>query len=502
MNNFETFNDLLQGMENKGRVFESFCCWFISRDPDFAEEVTSVWLWEDWPDRWGPDCGIDLVVKTKTGKYWAVQCKCYSDQNTITKQDLDSFLSESNRRVFEKRLLLSTTDGMGMNALRTCEGQEKPIQLYMKDDFARSHLNFPETKEEIESGNFSNFQDRKYSDQANEAAFLKLKRYNGIRLDEEEREKLSLIDFDENISDPSWWENITSLEIPEIFSPLNFEKKIEKYLGITGITTTPIHLAVSNANLNVVTTLFNFGVDIEFKGPDRETLATSALSNAQHPQVLEFLLDNGCTAGSRDHLFCEAIEYGAYFAVEMIHKKGLAKGKVILNENLYEHLGTFLGEDNDLFIMIAKHVVGLEKSFTEFNDTLFHIAISDTESEASLMAVIEAGIDHDCSIGTPDMRTPIFSLIDFWEDGFEMRQHLLTLLNLGVEINGLFNGLNAFQYACSKLNASAVSLFLNYNIDFEVQSVSGNRAVDFAISNDKLNGRIIRDGNKFSIKNS
>ena len=297
MNNFETFNDLLQGMENKGRVFEGFCCWFISRVPDFAAEVTSVWPWEDWPDRWGPDCGIDLVVKTKTGKYWAVQCKCYSDQNTITKQDLDSFLSESNRRVFEKRLLLSTTDGIGINALRTCEGQEKEITLYLKEDFLSSALDFPGTLEAIKSISNSGLRNpnvvniRSIQNVSNDLGigFLKWKRSYKFELDKNEKDLLKIW---ENIKNETWWKRIKSINIPEGFSPAVFEQKLEAHWGPKG---TPAHYAAKNSNLAVMKTLIEFGVNIHLRDNTRGySLVDLASLNKKNPDVLQYLLQIGC----------------------------------------------------------------------------------------------------------------------------------------------------------------------------------------------------------------
>jgi hypothetical protein len=61
-------------------------------------------------------CGIDLVFKHKNGQTWAVQAKCYSPSYEITKPDVDKFLSESNRKEIDHRLLIATTDRLGANA--------------------------------------------------------------------------------------------------------------------------------------------------------------------------------------------------------------------------------------------------------------------------------------------------------------------------------------------------------------------------------------------------
>jgi predicted helicase len=47
----------------RGKAFEPICKWFLTEDPYYGEEFRNVWLWDEWPDRWGPDIGIDLVAE-------------------------------------------------------------------------------------------------------------------------------------------------------------------------------------------------------------------------------------------------------------------------------------------------------------------------------------------------------------------------------------------------------------------------------------------------------
>jgi predicted helicase len=75
----------------------------------------------------GSDAGVDLVFKHKSGQTWAVQAKCYAPAYDITKQDVDKFLSETNRVGIDHRLLITTTDRMGANARQVLRAQEKPV---------------------------------------------------------------------------------------------------------------------------------------------------------------------------------------------------------------------------------------------------------------------------------------------------------------------------------------------------------------------------------------
>jgi superfamily II DNA or RNA helicase len=140
-----TFSEFLSsfGPESKGGEFEHFVKWFLKNDPEWSTQVDQVWLWNEYPDRWGPDCGVDLVFKHKNGDIWAVQGKCYSPEYSITKSDVDKFLSESNRQGIDKRLLIASTDQIGSNAKQVCDAQEKPVTCFLYSDFDKAGVEYP-----------------------------------------------------------------------------------------------------------------------------------------------------------------------------------------------------------------------------------------------------------------------------------------------------------------------------------------------------------------------
>jgi predicted helicase len=49
----------------KRKLFEHFVKWFLKNDPEWSTQVEEVWLWDDYLDKWGRDCGVDLVFKTQ-----------------------------------------------------------------------------------------------------------------------------------------------------------------------------------------------------------------------------------------------------------------------------------------------------------------------------------------------------------------------------------------------------------------------------------------------------
>ena len=105
-----TFAELRERLSLDGKQFERVCKWFLETDPRYSDRLVNVWLWDDWPGRWGPDCGIDLVAEDRDGKNWAIQAKCYDPKYSVTKSDVDKFLSESTNENIHHRLLSPTNN--------------------------------------------------------------------------------------------------------------------------------------------------------------------------------------------------------------------------------------------------------------------------------------------------------------------------------------------------------------------------------------------------------
>ncbi|MDR0499362.1 MAG: DEAD/DEAH box helicase family protein [Holophagales bacterium] len=78
---------------DKGLRFERLMRAFLESAPVYSE-VEKAWLWKECPMRQelGPDTGIDIVCRTKTGEYWGVQCKFYDEDGRVSMPDIDKFL--------------------------------------------------------------------------------------------------------------------------------------------------------------------------------------------------------------------------------------------------------------------------------------------------------------------------------------------------------------------------------------------------------------------------
>ena len=143
----------------RGKQFEKFVKWFLKTDPTWSSQVDEVWLWNEYPKRWGADCGIDLIFTHKNGNTWAVQSKCVSPNNDIKKSEIDSFLSESNDSKIDGRLLIASTDGIGKNAIQVIKRQEKQVVCFLLEQFRQSNIEFPSSidflKKKVENHKYS-----------------------------------------------------------------------------------------------------------------------------------------------------------------------------------------------------------------------------------------------------------------------------------------------------------------------------------------------------------
>ena len=110
-----TFSD---DQNTRGDQFETLCKWILETDPIYTNKLKKVWMWDDWPGRWGPDAGIDLIAEDKEGKIWAIQAKCYNKIYRINKEDVNSFISESSNDQLDCRLLFATADKMLVHYLK------------------------------------------------------------------------------------------------------------------------------------------------------------------------------------------------------------------------------------------------------------------------------------------------------------------------------------------------------------------------------------------------
>ena len=133
----------------KGEQFEYFVKEFLKNDLYWKSKVKTIWPFKDAPIKWGTDTGTDLIFKDFEGRYWAVQAKKYAPNYHVKKEDINSFLTDSNRSKIYKRLLIIATDKIGNNAIKTIVGQEKNVVIFRLQDFHDRGNIYPDKLEDI-----------------------------------------------------------------------------------------------------------------------------------------------------------------------------------------------------------------------------------------------------------------------------------------------------------------------------------------------------------------
>ncbi len=128
----------------KGDRLERLMLAYFKTEPLYRERFSQVWLWMDWPGRYGqPDTGIDLVAEeAATGDYCAIQCKFYDPKATLDKQDIDSFFTASGKAEFSSRIIVSTTDYWSKHAETALKNQRTPVTRLRVRDLAASAINW------------------------------------------------------------------------------------------------------------------------------------------------------------------------------------------------------------------------------------------------------------------------------------------------------------------------------------------------------------------------
>lgn len=145
---------------DKGDRFERLIQAYLYTDPKYAH-LKKVWLWSEFPYKasfGGHDVGIDLVAQTTEGEYWAVQCKCYQEDNRISKEEVDTFLSTSGRSFkdeagnqisFKHRLWVSTTNNWSSKANETLQNQHPPVTRINLSDLQEAPVHWEKIDEGI-----------------------------------------------------------------------------------------------------------------------------------------------------------------------------------------------------------------------------------------------------------------------------------------------------------------------------------------------------------------
>lgn len=130
--------------KEKGSLFELICLHFLRHDTYYSTQFTDAKLWHDFDG--GPDIGIDIVATCTDNTRCAIQCKFRQDDSSITKAELDSFISASGKDKYKRRMLFTLTGDFSKNAQDMLDGQDPRVEIITRERLDRTidWTNYPE----------------------------------------------------------------------------------------------------------------------------------------------------------------------------------------------------------------------------------------------------------------------------------------------------------------------------------------------------------------------
>ena len=133
---------------DRGTMFELLSRTYFKNEPMYKRLFDDVWTLSEVPTEYGipkSDTGVDLVAKEReTGELVAIQCKYYSEDTTIQKQHIDSFLNEVGKKFYSKGIIITSTDKWGKNAEEALVGRDKEITRISLTQLKDSQIDWSE----------------------------------------------------------------------------------------------------------------------------------------------------------------------------------------------------------------------------------------------------------------------------------------------------------------------------------------------------------------------
>ena len=150
-----TYRLIAKTEREKGTYFELLCIKYFENEPFYADLFTAVQTYTEWAKEQGlsgKDTGIDLVATTKDGEFHAIQCKLYAEDSTVSRNEINSFITAASKTYFKRRIIVSTTHKWSDNALDALENQDPPVTKIDLETLENSSIDwslFAEKKEVI-----------------------------------------------------------------------------------------------------------------------------------------------------------------------------------------------------------------------------------------------------------------------------------------------------------------------------------------------------------------
>ena len=152
---------------DKGQRFERLIKNYLQTDKGYAKLFDKVWLWEDFPyakSFGGQDIGIDLVAKVyshgdeNSEQYWAIQCKCFAEEHSVTWTDIGKFIGLSSKSFttdkksgvkFGRSLLVTSNSSLSVQARNALKNQTPPATWINGAHLEKSAVDWSKLEEGI-----------------------------------------------------------------------------------------------------------------------------------------------------------------------------------------------------------------------------------------------------------------------------------------------------------------------------------------------------------------
>ena len=124
--------------QERAERFEFVVKRILKTAPEFRSNFRNVWLWNEYPDRWSADLGIDLVAENKQGERVAIQAKCYAPDKRLNWPDISTFFDDAlGRAEIDQLMLVTTTDKVSSTVKKQLDRAKKPCAIWARSDLEK-----------------------------------------------------------------------------------------------------------------------------------------------------------------------------------------------------------------------------------------------------------------------------------------------------------------------------------------------------------------------------
>ncbi len=133
-----------------GTRFETLIRDWLTADRTYKDLFTKVQTYREWAEEHtelglsSRDNGIDLVGTNREdpATFTAIQCKMYARDHRVSKADIDSFISDSDRSFFTRRFVVATNQSWTDNVLNSLSSKSTPVTVITHKELASSNIDW------------------------------------------------------------------------------------------------------------------------------------------------------------------------------------------------------------------------------------------------------------------------------------------------------------------------------------------------------------------------